>query len=169
MMGRVSVVMALAPAIGPSVSGLLLDTLGWRWIFGLVLPIALVALFAGARWIHNLGESRSVPIDVLSVILSAFGFGGVVYGLSQLGGGHGDGGATTVGITLGVSFGVGAVALALFVWRQLVLQRADAALLDLRVFRSVNFTISVVYFTIMSAAFFGAITVLPLFLNTALV
>ncbi len=73
-----------------------------------------------------------------------------------------------MGITLGVSFGVGAVALALFVWRQLVLQRADAALLDLRVFRSVNFTISVVYFTIMSAAFFGAITVLPLFLNTAL-
>lgn len=170
MMGRVSLVMALAPAIGPSVSGLLLETLGWRWIFGLVLPVALIALFAGARWIHNLGETRAAPIDVLSVVLSALGFGGVVYGLSQLGaGGHGGGAAeTATGITLAVSFGVGVVALALFVWRQLLLQRRDEALIDLRVFRSLNFSLSVVYFTVMSAAFFGAITVLPLYLNAAL-
>jgi len=171
MMGRVSLVMALAPAIGPTVSGLLLDTLGWRWIFGVVLPIALVVLFAGARWIHNLGSTRTAPVDVLSVVLSAFGFGGLVYGLSQIGaagdGSSPDAGALT-GITLAVSFGVGVVALALFVWRQLLLQRRDDALLDLRVFRSTNFTLSVVYFTLMSAAFFGAITVLPLYLNTAL-
>src|SRR5690606_7022578 len=41
MMGRVSVVIALAPAIGPTLSGFLLDSLGWHWIFGTVLPIAL--------------------------------------------------------------------------------------------------------------------------------
>lgn len=49
MMGRVSIVMALAPAIGPTMSGLVLQSLGWHWIFGIVLPIALVALFVGAR------------------------------------------------------------------------------------------------------------------------
>ncbi|MEN2740066.1 DHA2 family efflux MFS transporter permease subunit [Microbacterium sp. X-17] len=170
MMGRVSLVMALAPAIGPTVSGLLLDTLGWRWIFGVVLPIALVVLAAGIRWLPNLGSTRKAPIDVLSVILSAFGFGGLVYGLSQLGAaGHGSTGAeAATGITLAISFGVGGIALALFVWRQLILQRKDNALLDLRVFRAANFTLSVVYFMIMSAAFFGAITVLPLFLNQAL-
>src|SRR5690606_9313509 len=57
MMGRVSVVISLAPAIGPTLSGFLLDNLSWRWIFGVVLPIALVALAMGARWIHNLGET----------------------------------------------------------------------------------------------------------------
>ena len=86
MMGRVSIVMSLAPAIGPTLSGLLLDTVGWRWIFGIVLPIALIALGVGARWIHNLGETTEAPIDVPSIILSALGFGGIVFGLSQIGG-----------------------------------------------------------------------------------
>jgi DHA2 family lincomycin resistance protein-like MFS transporter len=63
MMGRVSIVMSLAPAIGPTLSGVILDTLNWRWIFGIVLPIALVALAVGVRWIHNLGEQTRAPID----------------------------------------------------------------------------------------------------------
>jgi MFS transporter, DHA2 family, lincomycin resistance protein len=175
MMGRVSVVMSLAPAIGPTVSGLLLDTVGWRWIFGIVLPIALVALVAGARWIHNLGETRKAPIDVLSVILSAFGFGGVVYGLSLIGGGgHGgesggqQGGGESNSLMLLIALGVGVVSLGLFVWRQIMLQRRDRALLDLRVFRSANFTLSVGYLAIMSMAFFGAINILPLYLNASL-
>lgn len=173
MMGRVSIVMALAPAIGPTMSGVVLDSLGWHWIFGIVLPIALVSLFVGARWIRNLGETREAPIDVLSVILSAFGFGGVVFGLSQIGGGHGgstdagDAGATAT-VTLVASFAVGIVALALFGWRQVRLQRSDAALLDLRVFRSLNFTLSVVQLGVMSLAFFGAITLVPLYLQNVL-
>ncbi|WP_396641689.1 DHA2 family efflux MFS transporter permease subunit [Microbacterium sp.] len=166
MMGRVSVVMALAPAIGPTVSGLLLDTVGWRWIFGLVLPIALVALAAGARWMTNLGDTRKAPIDILSVILSAFGFGGLVFGLSQIGGHGGDAAADSMStVTLVVSLAIGAVALTLFVWRQLRLQRRDSALLDLRVFRSLNFTLSITQMLIVAAAFFGAITVLPLYLQ----
>ena len=57
MMGRVSIVISLAPAIGPTLAGAILDNFEWRWIFGIVLPIALVALGVGARWIHNLGET----------------------------------------------------------------------------------------------------------------
>jgi DHA2 family lincomycin resistance protein-like MFS transporter len=167
MMGRVSVVISLAPAIGPSVSGLLLDSVGWRWIFGMVLPIALLSLAAGARWMTNLGETRAVMVDVLSVVLSALGFGGIVLGLSQIGGTHGaDAAATSLSnTTLIGSFAIGGVALVLFVWRQLRLQKRDAALLDLRVFRSVNFTLSISMTLIISMAFFGAITVLPLFLQ----
>jgi DHA2 family lincomycin resistance protein-like MFS transporter len=44
------------PAIGPTMAGIVLDNLTWRWIFAIVLPIALVALVVGVRWIHNLGE-----------------------------------------------------------------------------------------------------------------
>lgn len=170
MMGRVSIVMALAPAIGPTMSGLVLQSLGWHWIFGIVLPIALVALFVGAKWIHNLGDTRNAPIDITSVILSAFGFGGLVFGLSQIGGGHGgDAGAADAStVTLVVSLAVGVIGLAAFVWRQLRLQRTDSALLDLRVFRSRNFTLSVAQLGVMSLAFFGAITLLPLYLQTVL-
>jgi DHA2 family lincomycin resistance protein-like MFS transporter len=171
MMGRVSIVMALAPAIGPTMSGLILDSLGWHWTFGIVLPIALVALFVGARWITNLGETRKdAPIDVMSVVLSAFGFGGLVFGLSQIGGGgHSGPGAAAAdamsNTTLAFSLAVGVIGLALFVWRQLVKQRSDSALLDLRVFRSANFSLSVAQLGVMAMAFFGAITLLPLYLQ----
>jgi len=170
MMGRVSIVMALAPAIGPTMSGLVLQSLGWHWIFGIVLPIALVALFVGARWIHNLGETRTAPIDVASVILSALGFGGLVFGLSQIGGGHGgDPAAESASlVSLIAALSIGVIGLGAFVWRQLRLQRTDSALLDLRVFRSRNFTLSVTQLGVMSMAFFGAITLLPLYLQTVL-
>lgn len=175
MMGRVSIVMSLAPAIGPTMSGFLLDTLSWRWIFGIVLPIALVALAMGARWIHNLGQATRAPIDVLSIILSAFGFGGLVYGLSQIGGAQTHGGTAAEAaaqslstVSLVVSLSVGVLALALFVWRQLLLQRVDDALLDLRVFRSGNFSLSIAQMTLLSMAFFGTITVLPLYMQSVL-
>ncbi|SDH05667.1 MDR family MFS transporter [Microbacterium pygmaeum] len=175
MMGRVSIVMALAPAIGPTLSGLLLDTVGWRWIFGIVLPIALVALGVGARWIHNIGETTKAPLDIVSVILSAFGFGGIVFGLSQIGGGgHGGSGAEAAAanglatVTLIASFSIGVIALALFVWRQFRLQRTDDALLDLRVFGSANFSLSIGQMALLSLAFFGAITVVPLYMQSVL-
>lgn len=175
MMGRVSVVISLAPAIGPTLSGVLLQQLSWRWIFGIVLPIALVSLAIGARWIHNLGETTGAPLDVPSVILSALGFGGLVFGLSQIGGGsHAGGGAEAASaqalstVTLIVSLAVGVVALGLFVWRQLRLQRVDDALLDLRVFRSRNFSLSIAQMVLLSLVFFGILTVLPLYMQNVL-
>lgn len=174
MMGRVSVVISLAPAIGPTLSGFLLDTVGWRAIFAVVLPIALVALGVGARWIHNLGETTKAPIDVPSVILSAFGFGGIVYGLSQIGGAashssaaaEAAAGASTVALV--VSLTVGVIALGVFIWRQLRLQKVDDALLDLRVFRSANFSLAIGQMALLSVAFFGAITVIPLYMQNVL-
>ncbi|WP_271171169.1 MFS transporter, partial [Microbacterium thalassium] len=71
-------------------------------------------------------------------------------------------------VSLWVSLSVAVVALGLFVWRQLVLQRIDDALLDLRVFRSGNFTLSIVHMLVMSTAFFGTITLLPLFMQSVL-
>ncbi|AXL11660.1 DHA2 family efflux MFS transporter permease subunit [Microbacterium foliorum] len=160
MMGRVGLVISLAPAIGPTVAGAVLETLNWRALFAIILPIALVSLLIGAKWMTNLGETRAVPLDVLSIPLAALGFGGIVFGLSQFGGEGGSGEAA--GITALV---VGAVALALFVWRQIMLQRGDDALLDLRVFRSTNFTFSVIIMTILALSMFGTLTLLPQYLQ----
>ncbi|KAB1640707.1 multidrug efflux MFS transporter [Gulosibacter chungangensis] len=166
-MGMVSMVISLAPALGPSLSGLVLDTLHWRWLFGIVLPIALISLVIGAKWMTNLGETSTAPFDVPSVALSALAFGGIVFGLSQFGADTTDAPAGALSpVLLGsVVTGCGAVFLALFVWRQLVLQRTDRALLDLRTFKSRNFSIAVITMTIIAIAMFGTLTLLPLYLQ----
>lgn len=161
MMGRVGLVISLAPAIGPTLAGAVLNVASWRVLFAIVLPIAIIALAMGAKWMTNLGETTSAPIDVLSIVLSAFGFGGVVYGLSQFGG-EGESGGATVGVA---SLVIGGISLALFVWRQIVLQRVDDALLDLRVFRSRNYTIAVIVMAILALSMFGTLVLLPQYLQ----
>jgi drug resistance transporter, EmrB/QacA subfamily len=167
-MGNVSIVISVAPAIGPTISGLILDSLSWRWMFWFVLPIAVAMLVYGAVRMRNVTAPTRVPIDVLSVVLAAFGFGGVVYGLSRIG--ADDGGASgTSALPMWLSFGVGVVALALFIVRQLLLQRSDRALLDLRTFRSPTFTVSILLMTVSMAAMFGAVILLPIYMKQVLV
>lgn len=163
MMGRVGLVISLAPAIGPTLSGAVLETLSWRWLFAIVLPIALIALALGAKWMLNLGETTHAPIDILSIVLSAIAFGGIVFGLSQFGG-HGEGAAGSAMIGW-IVMAFGAVALALFVWRQLALQKKDDALLDLRVFRSRNFVVAVTIMAVVAFSMFGTLSLLPLYLQ----
>ncbi len=161
-MGNISIVISVAPAIGPTISGIILSTLSWRWMFLIVLPIAVGALVLGAMRVQNVTTPRAVPIDVVSIILSAFGFGGLVYGLSNLGG------ASATFLSSWMPLLVGLVALAVFVLRQRVLQRADRALLDLRTFRSSTFTLSIVLMAISMLALFGTIIVLPFFMQNVL-
>ncbi|SDZ43419.1 MDR family MFS transporter [Herbiconiux ginsengi] len=161
-MGNISIVISVAPAIGPTISGIILSTLSWRWMFILVLPIAVGALILGAVRVKNVTEPRVVPIDVFSIILSAFGFGGLVYGLSNIGGAS----ATFLGSWMPLI--VGLVALAAFVLRQLALQRTDRALLDLRTFKARTFTVAILLMAVSMMALFGTIIVLPFFMQNVL-
>lgn len=163
-MGNISVVISVAPAIGPTISGLILSVLSWRWMFGLVLPIAVVAIVLGAMRLPNVTEPRYAKVDVTSVILSALGFGGIVYGLSGLGE-ITDGGVAT---TTWISLGVGAVTLVLFVLRQRTLARVDDALLDLRVFSSRTFAVSVALLAGLMVSLFGVIILLPIYAQSVL-
>ncbi|WP_448006979.1 MDR family MFS transporter [Agromyces bauzanensis] len=167
IMGRVSIVMSVAPAIGPTISGLILNFLSWRFMFWLVLPIALVMLVVGIRRVENVSETRVIPIDVFSIVLSAFGFGGLVYGLSLVGGVV-SGTDLASAPQMGIALAVGALGVAAFIVRQLLLQRRDRALLDLRTFKTRNFAISVGLMTVMMAALFGTIILLPVYLQDVL-
>lgn len=162
-MGNISIVISVAPAIGPTISGLILSVLDWRWLFWLVLPIAIGSLVLGGIRIQNVTTPRRTPIDVLSVILSAFAFGGIVYGLSQFGEAAGG-----TGLPSWAPLAVGLLGLACFIGRQLVLQRRDSALLDLRTFRSRTFTVSILVLAISMMALFGTVILLPIYLQDVL-
>jgi DHA2 family lincomycin resistance protein-like MFS transporter len=148
MMGNVSIVMSVAPALGPTLSGLILYYLSWRWMFIVVLPIALLALAVGAMLLRNVTTTRYAPLDYASVVISAIAFGGIVYGLSSFGAPEGTGSSIPAWLPLVI----GVIAMAIFVARQLQLQKTDRALLDLRTFASRDFTVSVAMFVIMMMA-----------------
>ena len=166
-MGNVSIVISVAPAIGPTIAGVILSTLAWRWIFWFVLPIAVAMLVFGALRVRNVSTPTQVPIDALSVVLSVFGFGGVVYGLSRVGAtdGGSSGGTATLMV---IAFVVGGVGLVLFVLRQLFLQRRERALLDLRTFASSLFSMSIVLMAVSMAALLGTVILLPIFMQQVL-
>ena len=162
-MGFISTVISVAPAIGPTISGIILNYLSWRWLFILVLPISLGALALGARRIQNVTTPHHARIDGISVMLSGFAFGGIVYGLSNIGVAAAPG-----TIPAGIWSGVGAVFLAVFIFRQISLQKTGYPLLDLRTFESRNFTVSVLLMASLMMALFGTIILLPIYLQNVL-
>ena len=163
VMGNVSIAISVAPAMGPTVSGLILEHFTWRFMFVFVLPVALAALAIGAKYLTNVGEAEKTKLDFLSVLLTVPAFGGLVYGLSQIGGGHGGQAGPGVGAITALVIGV--ASLAVFVLRQLRLQKAEAPLLDLRAFNFRMFTVSVLLMVVAMMALFGGVILLPLYLQ----
>ncbi|MBA8901704.1 MDR family MFS transporter [Phyllobacterium sp. P30BS-XVII] len=163
-MGNISIVISVAPAIGPTISGLILSALDWRWLFLLVLPIALGALALGASRIKNVTVPTTAPIDVLSIFLSAIGFGSFVYGLSGLG----EAALHPPVVSPWIPLLIGAAVIAIFVLRQLQLQKQNRALLDLRTLTTKTFTIAVVMMAILMMSMFGVFILLPIYLQNVL-
>ena len=164
IMAIVTAVPAIAPAVGPAVSGLVLTYLPWRWLFLLVLPLAVLALVAGALKLRNITTPERASLDLLSLALSAFGFGGLVLGLSLIGesvSGHAP-------MPPLVPLVIGVVGVAAFVLRQVALRRRGNALLDMRIFRSRTFVVAVVIMLFVAMNGFGVALVLPFVLTGAL-
>ena len=113
VMGNVTLAISVAPAMGPVISGLVLQIASWRWLFVLVLPIAASVTWLGMRKLENIGETETGSIDWISVVLAALGFGGLVYGLSLFG--QGSVAEPVLVVVAGIAL-IGA-----FAWRQILL------------------------------------------------
>ncbi|WP_234444112.1 MDR family MFS transporter [Streptomyces sp. NRRL S-1868] len=164
-MGTITIVIAVAPALGPTIGGAVLSSLSWRWMFLLVLPLSLISLAVGAVRMRLGGDTRMVPLDAFSVLLSAIGFGGVLYGLSSIGESGGGGQL----IEPWIPIVVGVIALAAFVARQLVLQRGDRALLDLRPLTHRPFVVALALSALLFMCLLAVSSILlPLYLQTVL-
>ncbi|MDO5684071.1 MAG: DHA2 family efflux MFS transporter permease subunit [Propionibacteriaceae bacterium] len=158
VMGFVSIVMSMAPAMGPTISGLILQFGSWRWIFWVMLPIALIMLVVGAVRMVDVGDRRAQRLDPISVVLSALGFGGLVFALNKVGD------PTGVPVLIGALI-AGAVGLVLFALRQIALQRTDQPFLDLRTFTHHNFTVGIGLLMIGFLSLMGVALVFPIYLQ----
>lgn len=165
VMGNVTIAISVAPALGPTVSGFILEHFSWRFMFIFVLPITLLVIGIGFKFLTNVGKRGSQRLDVGSVILTVPAFGGIVYGLSQIGVKTTGGGPNVAAI---LALAAGFSAMALFVNRQLKLQRSNAPLLDLRAFTYKMFTISTLLLMVAMMALFGGVLLLPIYLQSVL-
>jgi DHA2 family lincomycin resistance protein-like MFS transporter len=160
MMGMNSIVIACAPAVGPLLSGIILGAFGWRCIFWIMVVVAVLTLGCGLTVLAKGGQTRRAPFDALSVVLSALGFGGVVYALAAA-----ETALTGSWIPAVVSLVVGVLGLACFVARQRSLATRDAALLDLRPFSVKAFRLSVATVAITFGLLLGSVVMLSMVLQ----
>ncbi|MEG0383774.1 MAG: MDR family MFS transporter [Solibacillus sp.] len=157
-MGSIGLVMMFAPAIGPTLSGIILDSLSWRWLFYIVIPFAIFSIIFAFIFLKNVSEPTKPKVDVLSIILSTIGFGGIVYGFSSSGKGWDS--FQVYGIII-----IGLIALFFFVLRQLKLKEP---LLDLSPFKFPLFTLTTILLIIMMMTMFSTMTLLPFLFQGAL-
>lgn len=158
-MGLFGLVIAFAPAVGPSLSGWLVDQYPWRSVFYVVLPIAIINLIAAYFMLENITKQTNPKLDVLSVILSTFGFGGILYGFSIAG----DYGWFDIQVIATIL--IGSIALYLFIKRQLNLEHP---ILEFRVFIYGTFALATVLGMIVFAAMIGTSVILPLYMQNML-
>ncbi len=155
VMGMMGIPILLAPALGPIVAGWLVDYATWHWIFYINIPIGIIGILVGLRTLPNI-EKQTVPaLDSLGIILGPLAFAGLSYGVSEGANGW-DSEKTMIGIV------VGAIALILFVIVEL---RRENPLLELRVFRSSDFTRGILIQWIMTISLFGTMFMVPIFLQ----
>ncbi|HLR64853.1 MAG TPA: MDR family MFS transporter [Pseudogracilibacillus sp.] len=155
-MGMSGLVIAFAPAIGPSLSGYLVEFLPWRSIFLVIIPIAIIDLIFASVYMTNIIERTFPKVDYLSIVLSVFGFGGLLFGFSSVGN------VGWANPNVIVSITIGAITLTLFILRQLKLEQP---ILEFRVFKNKIFTFTTIIGMVAFTLLIAAETILPIYMQ----
>lgn len=155
-MGIVGVVLAFAPAIGPTLSGWIINTYPWRYLFYVTFPFAILDLILGFFLLKNVTANRDVSFDIISFIGSTIGFGGLLFGFSNAGNYSWSDTNVYIPLLIGIIF------LAIFIWRQLTMKEP---MLNLTVFKSKVFTFSTIIVMIAYAGLISSELILPMYLE----
>ncbi|WP_277050959.1 DHA2 family efflux MFS transporter permease subunit, partial [Ruania albidiflava] len=156
VMGTFGLVIAFAPAIGPSLSGWIVDHYPWPTLFQMILPFAIADMIVAYFILRNVTERTFPKLDIASIIMSSFGFGGLLYGFS-IAGSAGWSDPAVLASLLG-----GALVLVLFIRRQL---RLKQPILEFRVFRYTMFSLNTAIGMVVFIVMIGGTTVLPLYMQ----
>lgn len=155
-MGTFGLVIAFAPAIGPSLSGWIVDHLPWQTLFYMMLPIAIIDLIIAYFLLKNVTERTFPRLDVLSIILSTLGFGGLLFGFGTAG----DAGWISAEVLIPLV--IGAITLTLFITRQFKLEQP---ILEFRILRYRMFTLNTLLGMCVFIVMVGGMMVLPLYMQ----
>ncbi|WP_164219710.1 MDR family MFS transporter [Virgibacillus sp. YIM 98842] len=156
-MGLAGLVINVAPAIGPPISGVLINHFEWRSVFLFTLPVAAIILIFIFLFMRNVTEQRDTEIDFLSIFLSSIGFGGVLYGVNMIE-------AETAGSSAMISIIAGFAAILLFVVRQL---RLKTPILELRLLKVPVFALVAIISIISFSLLISIETILPMYVQNA--
>jgi len=161
-MGRVMSIVAvpamLAPILGPTLGGLILDNTTWRWIFYVNLPIGIIAVISALRVLPKVARQPTERLDYLGFVLMATGLPLVTYGLAEIGV---TGGFTAVKVLVPIILG-----LALVTAFALHALRVPRPLLNLRLYKRPTFSSASIAMFFIGAALFGGMILLPLYWQT---
>ncbi|RPK23411.1 MULTISPECIES: DHA2 family efflux MFS transporter permease subunit [Paenibacillus] len=155
IMGMLGIPMLLAPALGPVLSGWFIESLSWHWIFLINLPIGIAAFILCIKFLPDTDRGRTPALDLLGMILAPIAFSMLAYGVSE-------GGTSWTSATTLTGVIVGGVALILFIIVEL---RHQNPLLELRVFKSSDFSRGIILAWVSQVALFGAMILIPLYLQ----
>ncbi len=157
-MGVITMMFTAAPAMGPTISGVIIDHLSWRYLFWLTIPFMVLAMLLVSKFLTvNLSDITKPKVDIPSAIASILGFGGLVYASSNF-----------ESLPLAVFVAVMIISLmiiAFFVKRQLTL---DVPLLNLRVFEFKQFRYAAIILVCGSFLFLGMELLFPMYAQQVL-
>jgi EmrB/QacA subfamily drug resistance transporter len=158
-MGIFGLVVAFAPAVGPSLAGFVIDAFSWHVLFYIVTVLAVVVIVAGVAVLDSTpAKNPDATLDLLSVALSTAGFGCTLYGLSDVG----SNGLTPVNAVVTL---VGVAAVVAFFVRQL---RMETPMLNVRVLKNPRFLVGTVIGMLVQAALLASGVLMPIYLQTYL-
>ncbi|MCO0601204.1 DHA2 family efflux MFS transporter permease subunit [Peribacillus butanolivorans] len=157
-MGYVGLAIIFAPAIGPTLTGYVLETFSWKAMFYGMIPFTIIVIICGFIYLKNVSEPVISKVDFISVALSTIGFGALMYGFSEAG----NAGWSSAEVV--VSLVVGILALVLFTWRQLI---SKNPLLNLRAFKYNMFTLTTLISIGVTMMMYADMMLLPLYLQNA--
>ena len=156
-MGIFGIPMVLAPAIGVTLGGYLVEYLDWRWCFYVNVPIVIAAVIISIIWIRDTSKETKLPLDIKGFIFAGTGFGSLLYALTYAPSWGWDD-VRTIGL-LGISL------ICLIIWVVVEL-KVRIPLLDLRVFKFKGYSLGTFLTLITTMGLYSAMLLLPLFLQT---
>ena len=156
-LGYFGIALVFAPALGPILGGWLVDTSFWRWIFFINIPIGILGVILGSRFLLDFRVERKPSFDPLGVITAAIGFGSILYAAStaEI---NGWTGSTTL-----MFFGIGAVSLIAHVIIELYVVKEP--MMNLRLFSNTVFLNAALVGYVATVALFGAEFLMPIYLQ----
>ena len=159
MMGWYGLASTGAPIIAPTIAGILVDTVGWKYIFIYTMVIMLISLVMSVINFNNVLELQDVTFDIVSFVLSIFAFGGITLGIGNIGS-YG-----IVSLMSGLPLIIGTCGAVFFVLRQLKLEKA---FLDIRILKKKEYSLAVISSVLLYLVMMGGSVLMPLYVQSVL-